>query len=269
MAKDLGKRVVSAIVFFLFFVFAGIHQYAFAAVFSFFSLVSLGELISMAEKKGIEKNVWLYPLSLAIFLFFYFYFQKLIDFQGFILVLLFVFLFFIVRIFRDKTFENVSFFVFAILYIALPFGLMNFLVFYDGFFDIHLFALFFIIIWLNDIGAYFAGVSLGKHKLAPSISPKKTVEGFIGGIISSVAGAILYFHIFGKFSLWENLLLSLGLSIFATLGDLFESKLKREAGVKDSGKIMPGHGGLLDRFDSSIFGIIFVVAFWFVKNQVL
>lgn len=116
---------------------------------------------------------------------------------------------------------------------------------------LHLFF-FFILIWANDAGAYFVGKAIGKRKFSPYISPNKTWEGFIGGIISSlVVGLILGFiHIFSPIFNPIYLYFAIPIAIFATVGDLFESMLKRLAGVKDSGKIMPGHGGIFDRSDS-------------------
>ena len=113
--------------------------------------------------------------------------------------------------------------------------------------------LLFICTWSSDTFAYFVGVAIGSHKLASSISPKKTVEGFIGGIIGTTAMAVLIGHICFNFPLVEMALLGFILAIVATLGDLVESVMKRFAGIKDSGILLPGHGGMLDRFDSIFF----------------
>lgn len=112
-------------------------------------------------------------------------------------------------------------------------------------------------IWSNDTGAYITGSLLGKHKLFPQLSPKKSWEGFIGGIAFSVLAAFLINNYTGlgvySSSSWMAILLGILISIFATWGDLFESMLKRNAGVKDSGHLIPGHGGILDRIDSMLF----------------
>ena len=118
-----------------------------------------------------------------------------------------------------------------------------------------LFAL--LIVWATDTGAYMIGRQIGRHRLMPRVSPNKTVEGFIGGILSAVAVAAA-FLVFDKqvvtnYSFVVTLLLVVIFSIFAQFGDLVESAIKRHFGVKDSGKIIPGHGGILDRFDSLIF----------------
>lgn len=112
----------------------------------------------------------------------------------------------------------------------------------------------FIMIWLNDTGAFCVGSLIGKRRLFERISPKKSWEGFAGGLVFSIAGGALIYFLFGKWApglgLAEMCTLGAVVSVFATWGDLVESLLKRTAGVKDSGHIMPGHGGILDRIDS-------------------
>lgn len=127
----------------------------------------------------------------------------------------------------------------------------------------------FIIIWSNDTFAYLTGRFFGKHKLFERISPKKTIEGFVGGLLFAlVTGYVLSLN-FDVLSLAHWLILALLVSIFGTYGDLVESKMKRQAHVKDSGKIMPGHGGLLDRLDSIIFAAPFVYVFLIILQYVL
>lgn len=117
--------------------------------------------------------------------------------------------------------------------------------------------------FLNDTGAYFTGLRLGKRKLAPDISPGKTVEGTIGGIIACILTGIIVNYGFGSplNSDW-TILFSLLIAVSAVFGDLVESAIKRGAGIKDTGDIVPGHGGVLDRFDSLIF--VFPVSYYFV-----
>jgi phosphatidate cytidylyltransferase len=112
----------------------------------------------------------------------------------------------------------------------------------------------FFVTWAGDTGAYYAGTALGKRQLAPRISPKKTVEGFVGGVTLGVLVAFLAGHwLVPSFSPGDCLALGLLLSLAGLLGDLAESALKRGAGVKDSGSLIPGHGGMLDRLDSLLF----------------
>lgn len=126
----------------------------------------------------------------------------------------------------------------------------------------------FILIWINDTFAYLIGKSFGKHKLLEHISPKKTVEGFAGGAVFTIAFSIFMAKYFIEDSIWKWMVISVIVVIFATLGDLVESKFKRSANVKDSGNIMPGHGGILDRLDSIIFVAPLVFLFYQIINYV-
>lgn len=125
-------------------------------------------------------------------------------------------------------------------------------------------------IWANDTFAYLTGKLLGKHKLMPEVSPKKSVEGFVGGIIFSLLTAILYFqYVLSEYTIWswmDTIIIAIIVSTFGTMGDLIESKFKRLAGVKDSGKILPGHGGILDRFDAWYLSIPVIDLFLYLKN---
>ncbi|AVR44032.1 phosphatidate cytidylyltransferase [Christiangramia fulva] len=126
----------------------------------------------------------------------------------------------------------------------------------------------FLLIWSNDTFAFLIGKNFGKHKLYEKISPNKTIEGFLGGFVfCCIMGAIIwYYSRFLTLPIWLGL--AVILSIFGTLGDLIQSKFKRQAGVKDSGKLMPGHGGLFDRLDSIIFASPFVYAYLYLLNYV-
>ena len=104
--------------------------------------------------------------------------------------------------------------------------------------------------WAGDTGAYFIGRTWGKHKLAPKLSPKKTIEGAVGGVICCLLAAAIFHFFYPATPLAKLLILSVLVAFAGLLGDLVESVLKRQAGIKDSGKIIPGHGGVLDRFDS-------------------
>lgn len=118
-----------------------------------------------------------------------------------------------------------------------------------------LLLLLFIIIWATDTGAYFTGRLLGKNKLSPQISPNKTIEGALGGLVSSILCAVIFVSFYKVISVPAVILIALVLSVMGQLGDLVESSFKRFADIKDSGNIIPGHGGILDRFDSTIFTV--------------
>ena len=120
-----------------------------------------------------------------------------------------------------------------------------------------------LVVWLGDSGAYYVGKTFGKHKLSPLISPKKTVEGLLGGVAASVITAVvIHYTFFDKFPLHHAIIAGVILSIAGVIGDLAESMWKRSADVKDSGTLLPGHGGFLDRFDSILFTAPILYFYW-------
>lgn len=126
----------------------------------------------------------------------------------------------------------------------------------------------FILIWANDSFAYLVGKNLGRAKLLERISPKKTIEGFIGGISGALLAGFLIYKFTEIYELWIWLVVGLIASVFGTVGDLVQSKFKRQAGVKDSGLIMPGHGGIYDRLDSIIYSSPFIYSFLEIATNV-
>jgi len=112
-----------------------------------------------------------------------------------------------------------------------------------------------LLVWATDIGAYLIGKRFGRHLLAPQVSPKKTIEGSLGGLVFCIVVAFAFWRLVGGTSWVTYMIVAVIVGISAQIGDLFESALKRSAGVKDSGKLIPGHGGVLDRFDSLIFAL--------------
>lgn len=148
------------------------------------------------------------------------------------------------------TFDDAAVITLGLLYIGT--GFHYFIAARDTSLSMLFYALF--TVWITDSGAYMIGRKLGKHKLAPAISPNKTWEGSIGGTVAAVIIVSIYAAIFsvGQYNVFLMILITLILSIAGQFGDLIESALKRFYGVKDSGKILPGHGGILDRFDSLI-----------------
>ncbi len=187
---------------------------------------------------------------------------------------------------HNRPFHNIAYTFLGLIYIALPFSLLSFLVFdihekmqpvfaIDGGEDILNFLLqpgfaidytpdvllgIFILIWLYDTGAYLSGMLFGKRRLMPRVSPKKTWEGLIGGSIVALITAFFLGRYLKDLNTTEWLLMVFVVIVFGTLGDLSESLLKRRTGLKDSGSILPGHGGFLDRFDSFLLITPIVVA---------
>jgi phosphatidate cytidylyltransferase len=173
---------------------------------------------------------------------------------------------------QDKPFDSLAHTFFAVIYIAVPFSLFPFSAFSrtgldsilahgNMVFSPGIVVGFLLLLWANDTAAYLTGVSLGRHRLMERISPKKSWEGFFGGLVISVLAAWLLSGWLGVVNTAGWIIVSVIISIAGTYGDLIESMLKRSMGVKDSGTILPGHGGFLDRFDSAIISFPLVYLF--------
>ena len=146
----------------------------------------------------------------------------------------------------------------CVRYLLFSFTFLILLPFVNGVYEQYVILTLIILIWVNDSFAFFVGKNLGKRKLFESVSPKKTVEGFFGGVLFSLIAAFILSYFCDFLSLTNLIVISLIASILGTAGDLVESKFKRQANTKDSGTIMPGHGGILDRLDSLLFVAPFV-----------
>lgn len=160
---------------------------------------------------------------------------------------------FILQLYSRETnpLNSLAYTIMGQLYIAVPFALLPLLYYYTS---PYLVLAMFILIWLNDTGAFIVGCTIGRHRLFPRISPKKSWEGFFGGLAFCIGAAFVFHYAFpqhfGTFNVIDLVGLSVIVSAFATWGDLIESLIKRTVNVKDSGNLLPGHGGMLDRIDS-------------------
>lgn len=188
------------------------------------------------------------------------------------IILLLLFLSIILQLFFgiEKSVERTGSILLSFFYLVFPILSLSLLFFSHIEFDAPrgflLFSLF-AITWLNDTFAYIVGSLFGKHKLSAAISPKKTWEGSIGGMLFSMVGAYILYLIFHEISLLQWMTFAFITVIFGTLGDLMESMFKRGANVKESGGIIPGHGGILDRFDSILIAAPFALIYlYFILN---
>ena len=173
---------------------------------------------------------------------------------------------------NEQTFAAIAYTLLGFMYIALPLSLMNMIAYnFENEYDGKLLLGLFIILWCSDVGAYVFGMAFGqkgKHKLFPGISPKKSWEGFAGGLLLALCtGYLMSCFGFIAYGAVHALIISGLIAVFGVFGDLVESMLKRSAGVKDSGKIMPGHGGLLDRFDAALIALPAVWCYIFMINE--
>lgn len=232
--------------------------------------VGLYEYLKMSIP-GISKKSLLYSLmlgfimSLTIYLILVNYLPwnfLVVIFVAWVLQLLEIFF-----INREKAKHTLIYKILGYCYIVWPVSFFLVL-YYPGLNfnkpEYYLLLSFFIIIWVNDTFAYFTGKILGKTPLAPKISPRKTIEGSVGGLIFSVLAGWILHYVFNGLSLSEWMGLASIIVVFGSLGDLLESSLKRRFSVKDSGNFIPGHGGILDRFDSAIVAAPMVILYLFL-----
>jgi phosphatidate cytidylyltransferase len=230
----------------------------------------LWEYLYVAKLKGLHISRWIIlPLGILLPICTFLFGEQVLLI--FLLVVLYLSSFsFIIRGRTQGTTTDWATSLFALFYVA---GLFSFLILLremprefgvnyklGGLWIVYLF----LCIWSCDTFAYFIGAPLGKHKLSPAVSPNKTVEGFIGGIMGAVAAAFFCFYVFFNSAQLEHLLVVAGLvALIGQVGDLAESLFKRDAQVKDISNIIPGHGGILDRFDSLLF--VAPVVYYYLK----
>jgi phosphatidate cytidylyltransferase len=190
----------------------------------------------------------------------------MVDEKVFLLLIPFYNGIFAFELYRQKSapFTNIAYTFLGILYIAIPFSLLNFFVYPDKnliCYEPQIVLGYFFLLWASDTGAYLAGRAFGKHKFFERISPKKTWEGFLGGFIFTLLIAALISMVFKNIELRDWFVIGSIIVITGAFGDLVESLFKRSLQIKDSGKILPGHGGILDRFDSVILSLPLVFAY--------
>lgn len=237
--------------------------YAFLAVFGLFLGAGLYEFYRMTGKEASYSVGKVFNIASGLLLFgsTYLYLEDLCRHALPVIAVAYLLVLFVSEIFvsRTSSFRSVVFSVFGQIYLTFPISLLMFVSHRYGSFVseyeyVFLLALF-LFIWINDTAAFVVGSLIGKHKLIERISPKKTIEGFVGGVLFSILAGGLFSQIFNAFSplFWIGFGAATALS--ATLGDLFESLIKRTCGVKDSGNLIPGHGGILDRIDSLLIAV--------------
>lgn len=273
--KDVVKRALTGVVFLT--VTVGsilLHQVAFTIVFGFITAMGLWEFYRICRNENIIVQKTLGTIiGTGLFVVTGLISMSNLPVSYQLLTLPLVYLIFIRELFRNhpKPFTNIAYTMLGIIYIALPFTLLNYIV-KPGLdtdplkYDTYKYVLlgYFVLVWVFDTGAYIFGVSFGKRKMFPSISPKKSWEGFVGGLIVSMLFAWLISLMQTKwlpelpFSLVDWFAIAFISVVIGTIGDLVESQLKRSVNIKDSGSLLPGHGGILDRFDSILISAPFV-----------
>ena len=269
--KNLIVRAVTGIFFVTAMVLGILHPHALIALFALITGLSIWEYTGLVNNiKGVKVNRFISTI-IGVYFFLAVAGLRLTPIEGFVVFVPYILsiLYLLISELYLKNENPINSWAYTMLgqmYIAMPFSMINVLAFQQGemgqvTFDSLLPLSIFIFLWTNDTGAYLCGSFFGKHKLFPRISPKKSWEGSIGGglLVLIVAGVIGYFtntdtdpHML-SIPAWIGL--GLVVVVFGTWGDLVESLFKRTLGIKDSGNSLPGHGGMLDRFDSSLMAI--------------
>ena len=274
--KGLIRRASTALIFVVV-MLAGLFggRYTFIALFAIITALCLWEYLSMVLTKYTKRDRYrmfigvgfgLTPFVLSTILHTRPVLTQTNDEFVIVTSILFspfVFLAFIYELFSgSKTpFQNIGFIVLGMVYIGAPFALLDFIAFNNGEFSALVVFGLLLLTWMNDTGAYVFGSNFGKTPLLPSVSPKKTWEGTIGGVATTFLVAYLFCVFTNQLRLVDWMVLALIVAVFGSMGDLVESMLKRSVGVKDSGTMLPGHGGVLDRFDAFIFILPFAAAY--------
>lgn len=266
--NNLATRALTAFFFVIAMVGSALlGQTVFSILLFIITVYSLNEFISLVSNENNQPAQW--PTLIVggiIYSAFAANAMGLITATGLLVIIPFVFMLFIVELWRNRAnpFTNIALSLTAVAYIALPFGLMMYFfdpVIISGPYHYGIVLGFLVILWINDTGAYLVGSLIGKHKLFERISPGKTWEGSVGGALFALLAAWGLSFIFKQLDGLQWMILALLIIISGTLGDLVESMLKRSLGIKDSGNVLPGHGGLLDRFDAVLLSAPFVFVY--------
>jgi phosphatidate cytidylyltransferase len=243
-------------------IFQGVHALGF--LFAFFSAIGILEYHAMLKAGGLAAPAkW---RTLVVSLIIHQAFWLAVGFENLAYYALAVFAIavtMVIEMFSHSSdlFERMQSTLFAHLWITIPFASMTTLGMALGNYEPLLVFGFFALLWTNDTGAYLVGRAVGRTKLAPTISPGKTVEGFIGGVALTFALSYGFSVWFSVLPMTDWLFIAGVIGVFSNAGDLVESVVKRRCGVKDSGTLLPGHGGVLDRFDGILLSVPVIVAY--------
>ena len=279
MKSNLIQRTITGILFVVALVGAILWSpISFGILFALISALSVrefGHLMNQSGQVEINRNI----ASLAgayLFLALMAFCTQVTDARVFLPYLLLLLYLMITELYLKKKnpLGNWAFTMLSQFYVALPFALLNVLAFHNDpaassvSYNPMLPLSVFVFIWLSDTGAYCVGSLIGKHRLFERISPKKSWEGSVGGGVFAMAASLVFAHYFPFLHEWEWIGLALTVVVFGTWGDLTESLMKRQLGIKDSGNILPGHGGMLDRFDSALMAIPAAVVYLYAVTMI-
>ena len=248
---------------------------SFGILFAIITGLAVNEFCNLIHDHKKTTFSTLLAVSGGIYLFFFMYANSFLSIKESntetLLLLPYILLvayMFVRELYRKKggILDNMAYFTLSQVYAAIPFALLNVIASYNNNSEYnYIFPLaIFIFLWSNDTGAYCVGCTIGKHKMFKRVSPKKSWEGFIGGACTAVVAGYVISLFYDILNTWQWMGMALVVVIAGTLGDLIESCIKREIGIKDSGNILPGHGGILDRLDSAMLAIPCMVIYLYM-----
>lgn len=262
--KDIFTRAGAGTIYILVILFGLLGgRFSFLAVFGTILGSGLFEFYRMVEKDTTHaiSKIFNILMGVVIFISVFLYLESINIYllPVFILTYLLILIASTIFLRRDDILHGIIYSVFGQVYITMPLSLLMFISYSPDMANneynwVPVLALF-VFLWVNDTAAYFIGSLIGKHKLIEHISPKKSIEGFIAGIFFTLLASLIFSRLYPGFTpiFWMGL--SVVVALFGTLGDLFESLIKRTCNVKDAGDLIPGHGGILDRIDSLLVAI--------------
>lgn len=241
--------------------------YAYTFFFLALTLLCLDEFYRLTETEFIKpQRRWGMLLGLAVYIPISFHYSRGDDWDYTLAIIPVMIFIFIAELYRKRPnpFHNIAYTFLGVVFAVIPFTLFHAMAFLEGDYNFHFPLGFMLLLWASDTGAYLFGVKLGKHKLFERHSPKKTWEGLAGGLVTSLLVSIILSMYFTELSSVHWAVMSAIIVVFGTLGDLTESMLKRSMDAKDSGSLLPGHGGLLDRFDGLLLAapLVFVYLYF-------
>lgn len=270
--SNLGPRVITALLGASALVFSIVFsEWTYFLVFFIICLFTLLEFYKLSGLDGmIPQKTFGTVSGMAIFCLSFFIERGDISWRYYFLIFPMISCVYMIKLYKKterKPFTNIAYTFLGIFYVAMPIALLNIATFENESYDYQIIFGCLFILWASDSGAYFTGSLFGKRKLFERISPKKSWEGFIGGAILAMIfayGMPYFFTYIGHqptIKSWQWMVIGVIIVVGGTFGDLVESLLKRSIEIKDSGTVLPGHGGFLDRFDGLLISAPFIVAF--------
>jgi phosphatidate cytidylyltransferase len=274
---NFNERLLTGILFVIV-LLGAIYQSELASSILFFVIILLcqREFYSFFKASEIKPQALVGMLGgLGFFLASVISFQANLNFNTLFLIVPLIFFVFVLELFRGRKepIANIGYTILGIIYVSVPFTLLHQISYFNNYefgtsYNYEVLIGYFFVLWANDTGAYLVGRKFGKTKLFERISPKKTWEGAIGGLFFGLLLGYINSQIFNGLDTLTWMTIALIVVIFGSLGDLVESLFKRSLGIKDSGKILPGHGGVLDRFDGifisapMVFTFLKILSIW-------